>query len=155
MNKRIIYLLIVFIILIGIIIGYSFNKNLTDEPRTFKYKITQQDDEWKALKTHDEMVKASRIPSEILKKMTTEEVVDAIVEFPLLFDVLLHNSDEEGVEALLNISDAFKELTTRKDSKEALQNKLSYFSERNIPEESLYIKILKMLLTEENIIKSN
>jgi len=30
---------------------------------------------------------------------------------------LLYNSDEEGVKALLNISYAFKELTTRRDSK--------------------------------------
>lgn len=155
MNKRIIYLFIVLILLICIVIGYSYNKNLNDESRTFKYKITPQDDEWKAFKTHDEMVQACRIPSKILKKMTTEEVVDAVVEFPLLFEVLVYNSDEKGVKALLNISDAFKELTTRKDSKKTLQNRLSYFSERNIPEESLYIKIIKILLTEENILKSD
>jgi len=51
---------------------------LIDESRTFKYKITPQDNEWKAFKTHDEMVQACRIPSKILKKMT-EIIIDCII----------------------------------------------------------------------------
>ncbi|WP_313339572.1 hypothetical protein [Sedimentibacter sp.] len=154
-GKSIISLLIIVILLISICVACSLNKSSIDENEAFRYKVTPQDDEWKTFKTHDEMVRACRIPSETLKKMTTAEVVDAVVDFPLLFDVFLYDSKEEGVKAMLSISDAFKELTIRKDAKSALQNKLSYFKERNIPGESLYIKALEILLTEENISQSD
>jgi len=121
---------------------------IDEESTIFKYKITPQDEGWKAFKTHDEMVQACRIPKEILKKMTTEEVVDAVVDFPLFLDLFLYNSDEEGIKALLENSDAFKELITRKDYKKILQNKISYFEERNIAEESIFIKAIKILLQE-------
>lgn len=154
-GKSIINLLIIVILLISICVACSLNKSSIDENEAFRYKVTPQDDEWKTFETHAAMVEACRIPSETLNKMTTAEVVDAVIDFPLLFDVFFYGSKEQAVEEMLNNSDAFKELTARRDAETALLNKLSYFKERNIPGESLYIKVLEILLTEENISQSD
>ncbi|WP_312812766.1 hypothetical protein [Sedimentibacter sp.] len=154
-NKIRISMLLISIMLIGMCAACSFSNSLTNENEPFKYKVTSQDEEWKTFETHAAMVEACRIPSETLNKMTTAEVVDAVIDFPLLFDVFFYGSKEQAVEEMLNNSDAFKELTARRDAKTVLLNKQSYFKERNIPGESLYIKALEILLTEENISQSD
>ena len=156
--KKFLSFMIILLLIFSSIILYADNQEKTDQNFSgFKYKITPKDEGWKTFTTRDQMVQACSIPSEILKKMTTKEVVDAVVDFPLFItNMYAYSTDEEAIKALLDISDAFTELTTRKDSGKELQNKISYFEKANISEaeKSLYIKAIEILLTEEYIWKS-
>jgi hypothetical protein len=151
MKKPIFYLSLAFVIFASLIYLAIIRNTVSEQSNHYEYKITPNDAEWKNFKTHDEMVAACRIPSEIVKKMTTEQLVNAVMDYPLLIDLLAFNSNEEGIQALLGNSDAFKELTTRTDSKKYLLKKLFYLTEKNLPEDSINIKMIKILMTEESI----
>lgn len=153
-NKRLFYLLITIVVLLSSGYLVSNRHSMDEDSNQYEYKITPKDAEWKNFKSHDEMVAACRIPSEIVKKMTTEALVNAVMDYPLLIDLLAFNSNEEGIQALLGNSDAFKELTTRTDAKKYLLEKLSHLTEKNLPEDSVNIKMIKILLMEESISKS-
>ncbi len=70
------------------------------------------------------MVDACRISSEVLNKMTTEEIVNAVLDYPLLINIYAYDSYEDGLKSLAKDSDAFKELLRRPDASEKLLNKL-------------------------------
>ncbi|WP_425448142.1 hypothetical protein [Dethiothermospora halolimnae] len=116
------------------------------------YSITPDDKNWNKLTTKEEKVKACRIPSDTLKEMNTNELIKAVIEFPLIVNLHLHNTPEEGLKALQKESDAFKELLKRTDAGEKLSNILNnktnikYFQEID----TFDIETLKILQTRFN-----
>ena len=96
-----------------------------EKANVYEYPLTPADPEWAQLHSYDEMLKACRIPQETLSAMSTEEVVEAVVNYPFAVTTLfVHNSYEEGLEALQKESDAFRELCSRSDSGEKLLARL-------------------------------
>lgn len=91
----------------------------------FEYPITPDDEAWKELESIEEKIKVCRIPDEILKKMTDEQLIQAILDFPFLYDVFLAPTEEAGVESLKEICDAYAELLTRPSAKEDLLHKVN------------------------------
>lgn len=86
----------------------------------FYYKITPEDSEWRDFKTTEEMYKACQIDTEILENMSTEELVKAVVDYPLMINVYAYDSMEQGVEALRRHFDGINELLERNDKIEGL-----------------------------------
>jgi len=120
---------------------------MNQDSETFKYKISAESNEWKSFNSHDEMVQACRIPSNVVSKMTTEELVDAVLSYPLLYDVHFFNKTEDAIEQLKQNSDAFYELINRKDAARILLGSIKN------AESSLQEKTIKLLLEEENLSK--
>lgn len=84
------------------------------------YPVRPGSDEWYALANHDQMVAACRIPQEVLDSLSSEELVDAIMEFPLFIDIFAFDFSEGAREHIASICDAYRELLTRPDGTEVL-----------------------------------
>ena len=57
--------------------------------------------------------------------MSDEQLIQAIIDFPFIHEVYLYDDIETGVKSLENISDAYKELISRKSGLNSLMNYIS------------------------------
>lgn len=97
-----------------------------------------------------------RIPEATLETMTDEELAQAVADFPLLIDVLTAYSIEYGVECLANESDAYKELLSRENGKQAMIAKVVELQEREDTEEiKIQVEILKKIILNEPLFKTD
>ena len=74
--------------------------------------------------SYDESIEACRIEKKVLDNMTTEELAQAVVDFPLLWHLVV-SSYMPVYESLYLECDAFAELMRREDAKEALKAKVA------------------------------
>lgn len=86
----------------------------------YQYKITSDSAEWKTLNSHDEMVAACQIADDEIQEMTTDMLVSAYLNYPLLGDMYAYNSIETGFAALRKQCNVLDELLTREDVGEVL-----------------------------------
>ena len=89
------------------------------------YSTTPNSLEWKSYVTSNEMIAACRIDQKKLNSMTTEEVVDAVLCFPMLVDLYAYNEIDIALEQLALKSDAYRELRSRPDGAKCLQKALA------------------------------
>lgn len=90
------------------------------EDGNIEYPVTENSDEWASFETHDEMVAACNIPEELLEKMSTEELVDLMLDYPLLGDLRLYENLNEGFYCLSQKSNVLAEILKREDGSQAL-----------------------------------
>lgn len=88
-----------------------------------------------------------RISEDILKTMSSEQLAQAVADFPLLFDVCLSSSELVDTTILSKECDAYKELLSRKDGKSALMEKIDELTGNE--EYEIKIEILNDVLTAE------
>lgn len=102
---------------------YAYAAYDIDEPsvqNNYQYKITSDSAEWKTLNSHDEMVAACQIADDEIQEMTTDMLVSAYLNYPLLGDMYAYNSIETGFAALRKQCNVLDELLTREDVGEVL-----------------------------------
>ena len=108
------------------------------------YPINPSSKEWKTFTESEQMISACRIDNAILSNMSTEELVSAVLSYPMLVDLYFYNSIETALQQLAKKSDAFYELRQRTDGAEyllqAYNNRLK--SRNSAPLASLTIAIL-------------
>ena len=143
MRKVLIGVLLVTVLMICFVIpGFASGNSL--------YKTTPIDEKWATYASKDEMVAACKIDSNILSNMTTDDLVKAVLDYPLLVNIYLYDSYEEGLEALAKDSDAYRELLKRPDAGEKLLSRLQT-SSFNSNENSLEKKTIKLLTVEKTV----
>jgi hypothetical protein len=105
-----------------------FNKlkcmNMPRPSDSYNYPIYPGTKEWENLSTSEEMSNACQIPTNILENMSTQAVIQAIWEYPLLFLVFQRYVLQTDFEALFSQNNAYIELSKRKDAGIALFNRL-------------------------------
>ncbi|MCL5267033.1 MAG: hypothetical protein M1469_02885 [Bacteroidetes bacterium] len=79
----------------------------------YQWPIKPGTADWKALQTHDEMLAVLQIPVDILEKMSTEDLVETCLNYPLFPDVWAFNSFQEGVDKAIAGFNGFRELIAR------------------------------------------
>ena len=126
----------------------GISEELTRDKR-YIYPITYDSPEWQEFDGINEKLQACRIPEELLKEMSVEQLVDAVIDFPLLVNVVLYNSPEEGLEALSQQS------LSREGGKEAFMEKVKTFAYLEPSEDKSDLLFLRILLDENDIRNSN
>lgn len=96
-----------------------------------------------------QLLEVCRISEDILKKMSDEQLAQAVIDFPLLPVVELSSSGEYGVEWLKNNSDAYRELLQREDAKDALIEKIKELEDN--PNYDMLVEILRDVVVNEKI----
>lgn len=71
---------------------------------------------WATLKTHDDMLAATQVPTAILHAMSTEGLVETCLAYPLLFEIDLYSSPQGGFEAVSARFNGLQELLRRSDA---------------------------------------
>lgn len=88
-----------------------------------QYKITPKNEEWKELKSHQDMLDVCQLSEETLEKSTTEELFDIVLDYPLLIDIELYNSFDEGISEVAKQFNGMEELLKREDFPRVLKEK--------------------------------
>ena len=88
----------------------------TSASDAYEYPIKPGTDEWKAFKSHDDMLKACQIPESTLKSMSTKSLVETVLEYPLFGDIRAYSSIQQGFEAVTSQFNGLSELLNRKDA---------------------------------------
>lgn len=74
---------------------------------------------WKSM-TRGERIQACQIPEETLADMPTDELLEAVLQYPFLIDMMLCDSYRTGFVHVYNECSALRELGNRKDFSDAV-----------------------------------
>lgn len=120
--------------------------------RKYEYPITHYDAEWYKLPSVIEMRKVTQIPENVLEIISTEELVELVLEYPLLCDINAFSDKGTGYEHLKLQFNGIEELISRQDAYDKLLNKYREFV---IPSNRLSSINIDMSSEEINIIIKN
>lgn len=129
-----------FAICLALIFCFSFLTTFADSSidlkndkkitKAYDYPVKPKTEEWKKLKTRMEKIDVCQIPESILNNMTTKALVESVMNYPLLIDIVARNSNQEGFDAVYRVFNGLQELTKRSDAIYELkqyQNKVDSF----------------------------
>ena len=92
-----------------------------DEP--YSYPVARGTEEWIMLQNHAKRVAACQIPESILSRLTTEALLETVLNYPLLVDMFLWSSIDEGVNSLRRAFNGMDELLNRSDLEDVLSER--------------------------------
>jgi hypothetical protein len=124
--KRILSVFLGVLLMLSLCSGFTVNANAqTPTPQTYyEYPTVPGTAEWGEFETHAEMVAAVQVPDDLLKKMTTEELVVTVLENPLAPLIFAYHTYEsgygDGYKILCNDLNCFRELDNRVDASDKL-----------------------------------
>lgn len=84
------------------------------------YKVSYDNPIWKTFQTTDEMRAAVRLDERVFKDLPTEDVLIAVLEYPLACDVVAYSTNKLGVEALSEHCTALRVFLAREDAYKVL-----------------------------------
>lgn len=125
----------------------NLNGDSSDTLRRGFYDIGHEDPEWKTFKTGDAMRAAIYLPEETFTDLSTEEVLIATMEYPLIGDIIAFSTYEFGIEKVSENCTALRILLTRPDAHDAVKAALAEGMEyvlkieehKDVPNLMLYI----------------
>lgn len=84
------------------------------------YSVDASDETWKELKTEKIRFEKTQIKPELVNKMDTETLLEAVIDSPMIYTIENSVDRKEGVEEFIDHLNAGKELLERKDSKDKI-----------------------------------
>ena len=109
---------------------------------SYEYPIVPGTDEWKALDNNIDKMRVCMIPEDVLNRMTTEALLETVLSYPLIANMLIWETTQQGYEVILRNFNGLQELVERDD----LDSVLETYSAENI---SVYAN-----MTEDRILIS-
>jgi hypothetical protein len=89
------------------------------------YPVKPGTEEWKQFQTYDEMVKACQIPDGVLASLSTDDLTELCLRYPLYTDFLVFENPDEGFDRLFNNFNGIRELYKRADVATCLNKQYS------------------------------
>lgn len=120
LKKVIISFICMLTISVVILPGLSCSGDVINEP--YDYPMKPGTPEWKAFTSHNEMLQACQIPEQIIKRLTTPALVETVLTYPLMGDMLAFNSPQQGFDSVSSQFDGFCEMFARSDIGNELMN---------------------------------
>ena len=117
-----------------------------------------------SFETHQQKIDACRIPDNLLPLLSTEELVEICMEYPLLIDAYAYNNIVEGMQQVTSRFNGFQELFKRKDnciclfdylkSNDLRQENTFGLDEINLAKKTIYYALAEVLLSFDRIIQN-
>lgn len=82
----------------------------------YDYPIKPGTSEWKALKTHQQMANICQIPEAILHSMSTKDLIETCLSYPLYSDMFFYDAIQVGFQAVTDHFNGLQELLKRNDA---------------------------------------
>ena len=156
MNSRKI-LLISFLILISMQFAHGQNQS-----EKYIFPIEPGTKEWAKLKNNKEKVSVCQIPANQLKLLSTSELLETCLNYPLLPDIFAFNNMQDGFDKFKEDFNGIKELLIREDLSSELISKyksvkpLDYddnWSSIKKVEFSVDISFIEMFFSQQEVLK--
>ena len=94
--------------------------NDCENARLWDYSVKPGMDEWAKFQSNEEMVYACQIPENILLCLSTEDLIDLCLRYPLLTDFFVFESLNTGLDKLFSDFNGIRELYKREDVSSSL-----------------------------------
>ena len=88
------------------------------------YPVHPDDPEWAALTSASEMLAACRVSAEVIDALSTPQLVEAVLDYPMRIYIILFDDYETGLEVLEGQCDALAALMEREDAASAIAARL-------------------------------
>ena len=88
----------------------------------YEYPVLPGTEEWVQLDGNVEMIESCQIPEDIMQNMTTEALVETVLNYPRLMNLFAFNSMSQGFQAMLEDCNGLAELVTRSDAPDLLMD---------------------------------
>lgn len=88
--------------------------SVTAQP--YDFPIKPGTPEWKSLSSHAERLKVCQIPETIIKKMTTDDLLQTCLNYPFYGDMMAYNTFQQGIENVISDFNGLQEFLRRKDA---------------------------------------
>ena len=108
MKKTLFYILF-------LVAGVVNAQTATEKKVTWDYPVKPEMEEWK-FQTMEEMINACQIPDVILSSLSTEELTDLCLNYPLLMEIYRFNDFNEGLDNLYRTFNGIRILSQRRDA---------------------------------------
>lgn len=95
------------------------------------YPVKPGTEQWKSFQTTPEILTALQIPDEILKSLSTEELLTICLNYPLFTSYIFSNSPFEGMNGVVQSFNGFEAFSSRNNMGEVL---LSFYERKQISE---------------------
>lgn len=86
----------------------------------YTYPIVPGTPEWAELETGEQKYAVTQLPDSVLQTISTEGLVETILSYPLLLNMIAWPTYQRGVESIINRFNGFQELSRREDAAAAL-----------------------------------
>ncbi len=86
----------------------------------YEYPVRPGTEEWAELSDHRAMVEACTIPEDVLAEMTTEELAQTILAYPLIADMFAYDNWYTGLDIVTDNFNGLEEFSNRTDSSSAI-----------------------------------
>jgi hypothetical protein len=90
------------------------------EDLVWDYPVKLFTEEWEQIKTTEERFGICQIPEDVLSSLSTEDLTDICMEYPLLVADFLYSSRDRILDSLFNHFNGFRELFQREDVSKGL-----------------------------------
>ena len=147
--------IIVFIAIVALCAQIAWGQSV------YEYPIRPGTKEWKNLKNHSEKVMACQLPSEVLKTLSTMQLLDACLEYPLLGDIMAFNNTQHGVDAFKMNFNGIEEFLRRSDRHKVLIDRYANadpagykndWSDINKGEYAYRILVLELIIAQHELL---
>jgi len=93
----------------------SFVVCVANAQQSWDYPVKPGMEAWKQLQSNKEMVNACQIPENVISSLSTEELTELCLRYPLIHDIFAFNNLNSGLDKLFNDFNGIKELYQRSD----------------------------------------
>ena len=147
-------------LIIILIMSCLFTVSMAQEYK-WDYPTKPGSNEWTKLTTQEMKVKACQIPSEILHQISTTDLVDLYLNYPLLLNINVFSTFQKGMDNLRSNFNGVDELILRRGSAKLLMEKYINISPKKIdsilsPMESfkyaLDLMALELLISQKEVL---
>jgi hypothetical protein len=131
----------------------------------YEYPIKPGTAEWKSIESRYKLVEACQIPNEILRKLSTKQLLATCLNYPFLPEIFAYDNMQEGFDNVSASFNGWQELLKRSDNINVLIDKYTncnpnlvknYSSDYDIGKFRMNILFVELILAQDAIlIKSN
>lgn len=106
----------IFTVTLSIVIMITVSLSAQENSGVYDWPIKPGMPEWKELTTHAQMVGVLQIPENILSDISTEDLMQTCLNYPLFLDMFAFNSLQQGIENIISDFNGLRELLKRQDA---------------------------------------
>ncbi|MDR3226686.1 MAG: hypothetical protein LBT56_03335 [Prevotellaceae bacterium] len=107
---------IVFILMIL----FSFALNAQEKTIIWDYPVKPGSEQWATFTTGQQMFEACQIPQNILNVISTKQLADICLNYPLFFEYIAFNNEREGIRLMIKNFNGLNELSKRENGVQEL-----------------------------------
>lgn len=115
----------------------------------YEYPVTTGSEEWSSLESLDEKIEVCRVDENVLNSMTTQALLETVLNYPLLINVFAFNTVDEGIHSVMQYFSGLQILFERDDAEACILDYLQIqtYADRNEDELSDNDLVKKAYLT--------